>query len=164
MSDDPIALLSHATPLRKAHAQAVAVARYEPDAKLPTSSICLITKLDRTDSAEQRFVMGVVLEPEVEDSQGDIYSAIEIERAAHKFMEDARNLGVMHRRLANDGLTILQSFIAPCNYEIGGQKITKGTWILAMRVKSDMLWDAVKRGDFTGLSIGGAAIRTPESR
>jgi DNA adenine methylase len=140
---------------------ACAVAGSEPSFEFPVKTLRCIRKVD---VSEQRFVMGIVLEPEIEDSQGDIYSAVEIERAAHKFMEDARNLGIMHRRLANDGLVILQSFIAPCDFEINGQKVKKGSWVLAMRVKNDTIWMQVKNGEFTGLSIGGSAIRTPEPR
>ena len=40
------------------------------------------------DPNDERFVLGIVLEPEVVDAQGDIYSAEEIRAAAHRFMED----------------------------------------------------------------------------
>ena len=36
----------------------------------------------------QAIVLGIVLEPEVVDAQGDIYTAEEIRAAAHRFMED----------------------------------------------------------------------------
>lgn len=46
------------------------------------------------DPADERYVLGIVLEPEVVDAQGDIYSAEEIRQAAHKFMEEFGGLGL----------------------------------------------------------------------
>jgi hypothetical protein len=43
------------------------------------------------------YVLGIVLEPERVDAQQDIYSAAEVREAAHRFMEEYRNLGLMHR-------------------------------------------------------------------
>jgi hypothetical protein len=50
-------------------------------------------------TTEERYVLGVVLEPESVDAQKDIYSAAEVREAAHRFMEEYRNLGFMHREL-----------------------------------------------------------------
>ena len=44
----------------------------------------------------------MVLEPEVVDAQGDIYSADEVRQAAHRFMEEFGGLGLMHRFRVND--------------------------------------------------------------
>ena len=53
-------------------------------------SIPLIKDVDPND---ERYVLGVVLEPEVVDAQGDIYSADEIRQAAHRFMEEFGGAG-----------------------------------------------------------------------
>lgn len=145
-------------PVAKAHAMACAVAEGDVPIEFPTSTI----KLIKARTPEERFVLGIVLEPEIVDSQDDIYSAEEIRKAAHRFMEEQRNLGVMHRHLDNEGLVILENYIALVDMKIGTQTVKKGTWLLGMRVKSDRIWAMVKSGDFTGLSIGGAAIRTPD--
>lgn len=110
---------------------------------------------------EERFVLGIVLVPEEVDSQGDIYSASEIRTAAHRFMEQFQNVGLMHRDLVNEKVKILESFIAPADFGIGSQSVKKGTWIMAVRVLDDRLWGAVKDGDLTGFSIGGSAVRVP---
>ncbi len=111
--------------------------------------------------AEKRLVYGIVLEPETVDSQGDIYSADEIEAAAHGFMSDYQNVGHMHRALVNDGAEVVESFVAPVDLAMGDQTVKRGTWILAVRVTSDTLWEQVKSGELTGLSIGGYAERVP---
>lgn len=112
-----------------------------------------IFKIDK----EKRVVYGIVLEPEVVDSQGDIISAEAIERAAHRFLIESRVIGESHEYLAE--AYPVESFIAPIDFEMGGQEVRKGTWILAVKVMDDELWQKVKDGEFTGFSVGGYATR-----
>lgn len=112
--------------------------------------------------SEERFVLGIVLEPETIDAQNDIYSAAEIRQSAHKFMENFQNMGLMHQALVNNGVRILESFIAPVEMTVADVVIKQGTWLLAVRVVDDGLWVAVKQGELTGFSIGGSAIRVPD--
>ena len=57
---------------------------------------------------------------------------------------------------------VLESYLAPTDFTIGELAVRKGTWLLAVRVLSDELWERVKTGDLTGFSIGGSARRVPE--
>jgi DNA adenine methylase len=111
-------------------------------------------------TGEERYVLGIVLEPETVDAQKDIYSAAEIREAAHRFMEEYRNLGVMHRELANDRVKILESYLAPAEFELDGTRVKKGTWLLAARVLDDELWRQIKAGEISAWSIGGSAVRS----
>jgi len=117
-----------------------------------------------TNPADERYVLGVVLEPEVVDAQGDIYSAEEIRQAAHRFMEEFGGLGLMHRFRVNGQVKVLESYLAPADVEIGGVRLRKGTWLLAVRILSDELWEQVKDGALTGFSIGGSARRVPDGQ
>jgi DNA adenine methylase len=126
-----------------------------------TKSIPIIKGVDPDD---ERFVLGVVLEPEVVDAQGDIYSAEEIRQAAHRFMDEFGGLGLMHRFRVNGQVKVLESYLAPADVEIGGVRLRKGTWLLAVRILSDELWEQVKDGALTGFSIGGSARRVSEGR
>jgi hypothetical protein len=115
-------------------------------------------------NGEQRFVLGVVLEPEVVDAQKDVYSADEIRGTAHLYMERFGTIKLMHEgEPINDRVKILESYLAPCDFEIGEQKVTKGAWVMGVRVVDDALWGAVKKGELTGFSIGGSAVRKPVS-
>ena len=114
------------------------------------------------DPNDERFVLGIVLEPEVVDAQGDIYSAQEICTAAHRFMEEFGGMGLMHRLRVNDQVKVLENYLAPTDFTLGEISVRKGTWLLAVRVLSDELWERVKSGDLTGFSIGGSARRVPE--
>jgi len=122
-------------------------------------SIPLIKGADPTD---ERYVLGVVLEPETVDAQGDVYSADEVRKAAHRFMEEYQGLGLQHELRVNDQVKILESFIAPVEFTVGEVTIKKGTWLLAVRVLSDELWARVAEGQLTGFSIGGSARKVPE--
>jgi len=116
-------------------------------------------------SEEERYVLGIVLEPDVIDSQGDTYSEEEVRRACHWWMENHAQLGLQHElivggvpqrvQLTYDRVRILENYLAPVNFVIGGQSVKKGTWLLAVRVIDDELWEQVKRGELTGYSIGG---------
>lgn len=114
---------------------------------------------------DERYVLGVVLEPDVIDAQQDTYSAEEVRGAAEKFMENFRNMGLMHKQLVNEKVKILESYIAPTDMTLeGGETVKKGTWMMAVRVLDDTLWKSVKGGQLTGFSIGGSAIRKPVSQ
>lgn len=108
---------------------------------------------------EERYVLGVVLEPETVDAQDDIYSASEVRDAAHRFMERYQNIGLMHRGVVNGRVKILESYLAPMSFALDGAQVRKGTWLLAVRVLDDDLWAQIKTGELTGLSIGGSARR-----
>lgn len=114
-----------------------------------------------TAKAEMRFALAPVLEPETTDGQGDIYDAPEIEAAAHRFMADFRNIGLMHKGIINDRVKLVESYIAPVDFEINGQAVKAGTWLMGLRFLDDELWQAAKDGELTGLSIGGFATKTP---
>jgi len=114
------------------------------------------------DPEDERYVLGVVLEPEVVDAQGDIYSVEEIRQAAHRFMEEFGGLGLMHRLQVNGQVRILESYLAPVDLEVGGIVARRGTWLLAVRILSDELWARVKDGSLSGFSVGGSARRVPE--
>ncbi len=118
-------------------------------------------RLIKADELEERIVFGVVLEPNEIDAQNDTISEEEIRQAAHKFMENFGNLGLQHKEIVNGKLVLLESFIAPVPFEVEGEKVKKGSWLFKERVVDDALWAAVKKGDFTGFSIGGSAIRKP---
>lgn len=112
---------------------------------------------------EERYVLGVVLEPLKEmgqkDAQDDTYSAEEVRQAAYEYMEKFQNTGLQHEQYVNDDVKILESWIAREDSVIEGQTVTKGTWLMAVRVLSDQIWDDIKKGNYTGFSIGGTAQR-----
>lgn len=135
-----------------------------PELSASTSAV-LAKSLRLMKTAEERFVLGVVLEPTKEmgepDSQGDVYSAEAVRLAADKFMAEYQNMGRQHQTLVNDKVKILRNWIALEDMTINGQRVVAGTWLLGVRVEDDDMWAAVKSGEITGFSIGGYANKTP---
>ncbi len=123
-----------------------------------------VTKAEGDVAAnEERFVLGVVLEPDIVDSQKDTYDVATIRAAAHGFMQYYRNVGLQHELYVTGRIQILESYLAPVDMDVGGQTVKTGTWLMGLRFVDDGLWQKVKSGELTGLSIGGTAIREPES-
>lgn len=123
-------------------------------------SFVILDKKD--DEKDEQIVYGIVLEPDTVDAQQDVYSAEEVRTAAHKYMADFQNAGLMHQKTINDKAKVIESYLAPCDFTLGGQKVIKGTWVMAMQIFDDKLWQEAKSGGLTGFSIGGSAQRTPE--
>ncbi len=123
-------------------------------------------KVVRKDvSEEERYVLGIVLEPLKEmgtnDVQQDTYSAAEVRKACYLWMEKYGTLGLQHQIALSGQVKVLENWIAPDDCVIGGQQVVKGTWLMGVRVVDDNLWQAVKDGTLTGFSIGGKAQRVP---
>ena len=68
----------------------------------------------------------------------------------------------MVRLRVNVQVKVLESFLAPIDFEVGEVTVRRGTWLLAVRILSDELWAQVKDGQLTGFSIGGSARRVPD--
>lgn len=102
---------------------------------------------------EQQLVYGVVYEPDVEDSHGEYMNSEEIEKAAHAFVKDARNIDKQHDFNSGVG-EVVESYIAPADFDLGEQTIAKGSWVLVTKA-SDEVWEDIKKGEITGYSMAG---------
>jgi hypothetical protein len=114
------------------------------------------------DGAEQkRITYGVVLEPDIEDLQGDIVSADDIEKAAHDWMANSRAAGLMHKDLI-PGAKVVESYTAPADLDFetptGVERVKKGSWVLAMQWPTS-IWKRITSGELTGYSVGGSGVR-----
>lgn len=113
------------------------------------------------DDGEQRWLLGYVLVPDEPDAQGDVYSADEVRKASWGYMARHQNVGLMHKGLVNGKVVLTDNFVAPCKMLVGGSEIPEGAWMMGLHVVDDGLWQDVKTGKLTGLSIGGFAKRVP---
>lgn len=109
-------------------------------------------RLLKRDEAQQ-IVYGVVYEPDVVDAHGDFMDAEEIEKAAHVFLKEFRNIDKQHDFTSKVG-EVIESYIAPADFELGGQTVTKGTWMMAVKVVDDV-WQSIQKGEYTGFSLAG---------
>ena len=112
---------------------------------------------------EERIVYGVVVEPmtdvtEYGDAHGDVMTEEEIKKSAHGYMRNARVMKRQHKGKAVRSYPV-ESYLAPVDFVLGGQKIKKGSWIIGSKIDSDVLWTAIKKGEITGFSPGGFGVK-----
>ncbi|MGG4209626.1 XkdF-like putative serine protease domain-containing protein [Bacillus safensis] len=113
-----------------------------------------IKVIAKADDA-QRLVYGIVYEPHVEDAHGDYMTPAEIEKAAHGFLKDAREIDKQHDFQGGVG-EVVESYIAPSDFEMGDEVIKKGSWVLVTKA-SDEIWEQIQKGEITGYSMAGTA-------
>lgn len=104
---------------------------------------------------EQRKVYGIVYMPDTVDAHGDYTDADTLEKAAHQFMADYRNMDIQHNMEDGAGV-VVESFIAPDNFNVNGEDIKKGSWVL-VSIASEKAWEMIKRGELNSYSLYGTA-------
>lgn len=110
---------------------------------------CKVLKSD----PERRLVYGVVLSPYEVDTQGHTMTAEDVEYAAHHYLGSNGIMSIRHKAVAD--ACCVESYIAPIDFEIGGQRVLAGDWVLVSYVRSDELWARIVAGDYQGYSVGG---------
>lgn len=109
------------------------------------------------DDAKQ-IVYGVVLTPGLEDSQGDVVTAEDIEKAAHAYLVTSRKHDVQHDE-HQAAVETVESYVAPEDMTVAGQRVIKGSWVIGTHVSDPDTWRRVRKGELTGFSIGGTGER-----
>jgi hypothetical protein len=124
----------------------------------------LVVKADGGER-EQQKAWAPVLIPNETDKQGDVIPADEIEKAAHQFLAEFRNIDTDHDLLSGRGAPIeswtlkeASTFTLPDGGE--SREYPAGTWMLGVEF-ADQAWKRVKSGDLTGFSIYGEAEEVP---
>lgn len=77
----------------------------------------------------------------------------EIEKAAHGFLKDAREIDKQHDFQGDVG-EVVESYIAPSDFEMDDEIIKKGSWILVTKA-SDEICEQNQKGKITGYSMAG---------
>lgn len=110
-------------------------------------------------NARRQIVTGVVLRPDVEDSQGDILTREAIDRAATQYVIEYRKqcatTGDQHA-LELDAF-IVETWICRHDDDVPGAR--EGDWLISMWIPSPEKWAAIEKADYTGFSIHGIGRR-----
>ena len=129
-------------------------------------------RIVKNDGSRQ-IAYGVVLEPctaeTTRDSQGDWYTAEDIELAAHGFLEAvAKGDGgadLMHLA-EGEGPLIgfpVESFIAPVDFVWGDGDRTEivkaGSWVMGVHYPDPEIWAGVVKGELGAFSVWGKGMR-----
>lgn len=104
-------------------------------------------------SEERRLVYGEVYAPLHIDTDQEAMTAQEIEKMAHRFLQKGRTskIDVQHN-YEETGCYVVESFIARKDDPDG---FVEGSWVLGVKIPSEELWEAVKKGDLNGFSFAG---------
>lgn len=100
---------------------------------------------------------GVVYAPDEVDSQGDFADADTIRKAANGFMRSGRTRNVDEEH----GFDEAVAFVAESWLVRSGDPMfpdePEGAWVVGIQVGDKDLWDKLKAGELTGLSLAGVA-------
>ena len=128
-------------------------------AKKRDEGVSLEVTLYKAEGRKQ-IVLGVVLQPGEVDSQQDSVAADEIEEAAHNFMIKSRAIDLNHESIVPaEKAAVVESFIAPAEFQIGDKTVLKGSWVLGVKIFDPELWKAVEKGELMAFSIKGRGQR-----
>jgi len=106
---------------------------------------------------EKQMVYGIVYAPEDVDSQGDVMTGAEVEKAAYGFMKARRidQIDRQHDQQPDEG------FVAESWLVRGGDPLFPlekgGAWAVGIKVENPETWKLIKAGEIGGLSMGGFA-------
>lgn len=117
-----------------------------------------VIKIAKHDE-EKGVVYGIVYSPDEIDTQGDTTDIKEIEKAAYAFMKGLNGSNVdRDHNFKPDGAYVAESWIVRENDALfKSEKI--GSWAVAIKLESEELKEAVKKGEITGLSMAGTGER-----
>ncbi len=141
------------------------------DINLPEGSDILIkyVAFKAVDKVKKQ-VYGYCLVPILPDYQGDTITAEEVEKAAHRFMQNAavhklKGQGTSDQHSYFDGIGyVCESTIdyhGVIGKAAGMDEGIQGGWWIGVQVENDELWDKIEKGEKTGFSIGGTGVREP---
>lgn len=82
----------------------------------------------------------------------DVSELEEMAKAAENPLDD------QHLQVDSHLGTVVESWVAPCDLSIGTQHVKKGSWLLGV-VWTEEMFDKIKKGERTGLSMYGRARR-----
>lgn len=125
-------------------------------------------KFAKTD-VEKKQAIAFALVPDKFDKQGHRLTSDEVEKAAHSYAKNLahkaqKGLGTSenHQTFGQDGY-IVESWIdgdGSVAKSLGIDPIP-GAWVIKFQFTNDEVWDKVKKGEYTGVSIGGSGMLEP---
>lgn len=121
------------------------------DGKASFSTYGRILKAD----ADNHYVTGIVYEPMAEDSQGNYMTEEEVTKAAYYFAKNGDKVDLQHSFEPLEGATVVENWVAKADFDIEGEAVKKGTWLMTVEVTDPGVWDGIEKGDITGFSMGG---------
>ena len=113
--------------------------------------------VQKSDCGDTHHITGIVYEPDTKDSDDEFMNAEEIEKAAHYFAKNGYGCDLQHNEEVQDGVAVVESWVAKADFEIDGEEVKKGSWLMTTEISDESLWEKVQKKQITGYSMGGTA-------
>ena len=106
--------------------------------------------VQRNDGQYEQVVMAEVIIPDIPNCYGDIYTKEATRDFCYEFARQGYGIDVNHDQQDVDGVEayVVESFIA----RAGDPDFIEGSWVVAMKIIDDDLWEAVLSGEINGYS------------
>lgn len=111
---------------------------------------------------ERQVAYTIAIRADRPDLEKDTFISETVEKMAHTFMEKFQDHNIEHEFDTED-LQIVESFIAPTDFDLNGNEVKKNDWVVALKFLDDELWEMAKSGRLSGVSIEGKAKKVPKS-
>ncbi len=111
-------------------------------------------KIIKADT-NNHYVTGIVYEPMTEDCHGNYMTAEEITKAAYWFAKNGDKVDLQHSFEPIEDAAVVESWIAKVDFELNGENIKEGTWLITAEVPDNEIWNNIESGKITGFSMGG---------
>ncbi len=112
----------------------------------------------RDDRKWERVVMGEILIPDTPNSYGDIMSREAIKEFAYAYMIQGYEIDVNHDNVVvDDVVSVVESFIV----RPGDPDFIEGSWVIAMKINDDGIWQQVLDGTINGYSYEALVTMLP---
>ena len=116
-----------------------------------------VIKLDKA----KQIVYGVFLWPDKADHDGDVISGEDVEKVAHKFLVDYRDVDECHKAETIKA-DVVESMIAwEDGIDFYGKTLVKGVWFGSIKIHDLDVWNKVVSGEYTAFSVRITGIREP---
>ena len=121
----------------------------EPDFEFEVKLLC-------SANEEERLVYGIVYSHNEVDAHNDYTDEDTLRKAAHNYLAEYRKMDVQHNFQEESAGVIVESSLAPTDYEINGEFIKKGTWVIVSKASPE-IWERIKKGELNAYSLAGTA-------
>ena len=113
-----------------------------------------IAKVVKIDS-ERRYTLAVAYPAAERDAHGDYMTDETLEETAWNYLRKHRKVGLMHKEGTEGAGEVVESYIyrGP-PWKLDGEEVKPGDWLIGV-IWSPKVWERIKKGEFTGLSIQG---------
>lgn len=111
----------------------------------------------KSTNEELKQATFIVLVPDEVDLHSDIISEEEVRKACFNFNLHCRSPNLFHV-VKTTTFDFCESYCAPVEFQLGDKVVKKGTWLATIQVNDDSLWELIKSGEVSGLSIGAMAL------